>query len=365
MENLELKNLFGGIYESKKVVVTGHTGFKGSWLIYWLQKMGAEVHGIALDPPTNPNHFDLLSLDVQSYIQDINNYHKTERILKKINPDIIFHLAAQPLVRVSYQKPLDTLKTNIIGTANVLESSKHLNNLKAIIVITSDKCYENKEWLWGYRECEPMGGKDLYSASKGAVELVVAAYRNSFFDKENSNILLATARAGNVIGGGDWAQDRIFTDIVTSASNHLNVSLRFPNATRPWQHVLEPLSAYLMLGWKLLEKNCRFADAWNFGPNHENNVTVLELVKECQKYWKRVQYKIDASVHPPESVFLMLDSTKAMKLLGWEPVWSFSETVDMTIRWYREYYENNIILTEKTLNQYIINAKQKPVLWSK
>lgn len=363
MENLDLTSLFGQIYKDKKVVITGHTGFKGSWLAFWLTQMGANVFGIALEPNTNPNHYQALNLDIKSYIQDINDYPKIKNILKEINPDIIFHLAAQPLVRASYQKPLETLNTNIIGSANILESSKHLTKLKAIIVITSDKCYDNKEWNWGYRENDAMGGKDIYSASKGATELIVAAYRHSFFN--GSNTLIASARAGNVIGGGDWAQDRILTDIVTSASNNQAVYLRFPNATRPWQHVLEPLSGYLMLGWKLLENRTEFADAWNFGPQHENNVSVLNLVNECQKNWDKIKSQIDSSAHLPESHLLMLDSTKAIKLLKWQTIWNFEQTVSMTIQWYREYYENNKILTEETLKKYISTAKQKSVPWSK
>lgn len=363
METMEINRLFGDIYKNRRVLVTGHTGFKGSWMSYWLNKMGAKVFGISLEPPTQPNHYDLLKLEIDSYIQDINDFKETEKLIRKINPEIIFHLAAQPLVRLSYQEPINTLATNIIGTANILEAASKLTNLKAIVVITSDKCYENKEWVWGYRENEAMGGKDPYSASKGCAEIVTSAYRNSFFNKPGS-ALIASARAGNVIGGGDWAKDRILTDIVTSASKSERVYLRFPNATRPWQYVLEPLSGYLTLGWQLLEGGQSFAEAWNFGPNNESNVTVMELVNEATKHWNKIKYDYDKGEHPYEAGFLMLDSSKATKLLQWSPVWDFKLTVKHTVNWYKSYYESGNILTEEILFAYIADAKTKSIPWS-
>jgi len=363
MENLEIENLFKGIYKNKKVLVTGHTGFKGSWLSFWLDKMGAEVYGIALDPPSKPNHFEIVNPKIKSYIQDINDFEATDKIIQNINPDIIFHLAAQPLVRLSYSEPLNTLKTNIIGTANILESAKNIKNLQAIVVITSDKCYDNNEWVWGYRENEALGGKDPYSASKGCAEIITAAYRNSFFNSENS-ALIASARAGNVIGGGDWAKDRILTDIVESATKNEKVYLRFPNATRPWQYVLEPLSGYLCLGQKLLENKKEFAEAWNFGPNNENNVSVLDLVRSSKKYWNKINFDFDKGIHPHEAGFLMLDSSKAIKLLSWKPVWGFDETVENTINWYKNYYENEQVNTLEVLKSYIVAARNLKIEWS-
>jgi CDP-glucose 4,6-dehydratase len=363
METMEINRLFGGIYNNRRVLVTGHTGFKGSWLSYWLQQMGAKVSGISLAPPTQPNHFDLLKFDINSYIQNINSFIEIQKVIQKIEPEIIFHLAAQPLVRLSYLEPLNTLATNIIGTANILEAARSLADLKAMVVITSDKCYDNKEWIWGYRENESMGGEDVYSASKGCAEIITSAYRNSFFNNHGS-ALIASARAGNVIGGGDWAKDRILTDIVTSASRSERVFLRFPNATRPWQYVLEPLSGYLTLGWKLLEGKQMAAEAWNFGPDDESNVTVLNLVDEASKHWNKIKYGFDQGTHPHEAGYLMLDSSKAVKLIHWRPVWDFKTTVYHTVDWYKAYYETGKLLTQNVLRTYIADAKKKQIPWS-
>jgi len=360
---MEINKLFSGIYRNKKVLVTGHTGFKGSWLAYWLELMDAQVYGIALAPPSQPNHFDLIKPNIKSFIQDINDFHATDLIIQQIKPDIIFHLAAQPLVRLSYDEPLNTLSTNIMGTANILESAKKIDNLKAVVIVTSDKCYDNKEWVWGYREHEALGGKDTYSASKGCAEIITAAYRNSFFNSGKS-ALIASARAGNVIGGGDWAKDRILTDIVESASKNETVFLRFPNATRPWQYVLEPLSGYLCLGQKLLENKKEYADAWNFGPNNENNVSVLDLVKTSKKYWDKINFDFDKGIHPHEAGFLMLDSSKAIKLLAWKPVWGFGKTVEKTITWYKDFYNNGSANTLDVLSNYILDARKMQIEWS-
>lgn len=364
METVEINCLFGGIYNKRRVLVTGHTGFKGSWLCYWLSLMGAKVYGISLEPPTQPNHFELLNIEMESNIQDINDLYEIKKIIKRINPEVIFHLAAQPLVRLSYQEPINTLTTNIIGTANILESARQLPDLKAIVIITSDKCYDNKEWLWGYRENEAMGGKDPYSASKGCAEIVTAAYRNSFFNKPGS-AYLASARAGNVIGGGDWANDRIITDIVSSASRSEKVYLRFPYSIRPWQYVLEPVSGYLTLGSHLLQGNQSYAEAWNFGPNSESNVTVMELVNVATKHWGKIDFDYDKGVHPHEAGFLMLDSSKAAKLLQWSPVWDLEATVKYTINWYKAYYESGKMLTEEILHIYICDAIKKNIPWSR
>ncbi|HVO73657.1 MAG TPA: CDP-glucose 4,6-dehydratase [Ignavibacteriaceae bacterium] len=368
MENLEIEKLFGGVYKGKRILVTGHTGFKGSWLIYWLQKLDAKVFGIALKPHTTPNHIELLDFSYSSYIQDIIDKDKINQIIKEIDPEIIFHLAAQPLVRLSYQEPYLTFLTNVIGTVNILESARNLMNLKVIIVVTSDKCYENKEWIWGYRENEPMGGADPYSSSKGCTELVTAAYRSSYFNPKKfgteHQVLIASVRAGNVIGGGDWSDDRLIPDVVKSAAKSESVLLRYPSATRPWQHVLEPLSGYLTLGWELLKGKKDFADAWNFGPYHESNVTVLELVKESQKYWSNIKYNIEKKESSHEAALLMLDSTKAIRLLNWKPVWKLDETIKYTISWYKNFYEKGEVKTNNTLKNYINDAKSKSFIWA-
>jgi len=358
-------NLFSDIYKDKKILVTGHTGFKGSWLCLWLQKLGAEVYGIALKPNTEPNHWNLLNLNMESYICDIRNLVEVEKLFQIIKPDIIFHLAAQPIVRVSYENPVDTYTTNVMGTVNILEASRNIHNLKAVIIVTSDKCYENKEWIWGYRENEKMGGSDPYSSSKGCAELVTAAYRYSFFNNGNNNTLIASVRAGNVIGGGDWAKDRILTDIVLSASQNTSLLIRNPYSTRPWQFVLEPLSGYLCLGEKLLEGNQKFAEAWNFGPNLENNITVKELVLKSIMYWDNIKYEFDTRKHPYESNYLMLDSTKAYKRLSWHPVWDIDTSIKKTIEWYKTYYELGIISSEQILDDYVSDAKKQGLVWSK
>lgn len=364
MESMVMEKLFGGIYKGKKVLITGHTGFKGSWLAFWLQSLGADLYGIALPPPTKPNHYDLLDLKINSFIQDINELSKLREIFTSIKPDIIFHLAAQPIVRLSYKEPVNTYMTNIMGTVNVLEAARYIPNLRALVVITSDKCYENKEWIWGYRENDPMGGEDPYSSSKGCAELVINAYKKSFYNS-SENALIASARAGNVVGGGDWAQDRIITDLVTTANIGKTVYLRYPNATRPWQYVLEPLSGYLTLGWQLLLNNREYEGSWNFGPHADNNISVLELVKESQKCWKKIKIDFDKNENPHEAGFLMLDSSKAVRFLKWGPVWKIKKTVGYTIDWYKEYYENGKIVSNVILESYIDDAQQLNISWSK
>jgi CDP-glucose 4,6-dehydratase len=360
-----MNNYFSGIYKDKRVLVTGHTGFKGSWLCLWLKKLGAEVYGIALEPNTEPSHWNLLNLSMESHICDIRNLSEIKRIFQLIQPDIIFHLAAQPIVRVSYENPVETYTTNVLGTVNVLEASRYIPNLKAVIIVTSDKCYDNKEWVWGYRENETMGGKDPYSSSKGCAELVTAAYRDSFFSSINNSTLIASVRAGNVIGGGDWAQDRILTDIVISASQKRTLLLRNPKSTRPWQFVLEPLSGYLCLGEKLLNGIQEFATAWNFGPGLENNITVEELVLKAKRYWDNINYEIDKKEHPYESNYLMLDSTKAYKNLFWKPVWDIERTIKWTIDWYKAFYNSGAITSEQILANYLSDAKTKGMVWCK
>ncbi|HBM16430.1 MAG TPA: CDP-glucose 4,6-dehydratase [Lentisphaeria bacterium] len=350
--------LFYGIYSGRKVLITGHTGFKGSWLAYWLLKMGASVCGYSLNPPTNPSHFDLLKLEMESHVGDIRDSKRLLAVLASFKPEIVFHLAAQPLVRLSYREPRETFETNVMGTLNVLEACRQTDSVKAIVNITSDKCYENREWVWGYRENDPMGGFDPYSASKGCAELVASCYRNSYFNLEKYDkqhaVLLASCRAGNVIGGGDWALDRLVPDIMKAVSKGETVIIRNPAATRPWQHVLEPLSGYLLVGQRLLEGKKEFAEAWNFGPSDNSSISVEEVVKAIQKYWPRINYKIEqdkTAAH--EANLLKLDCSKAHIKLGWKETWNSIEAFEKTTNWYRNYYESGNLSTEDDINRFV------------
>ncbi|WP_457746017.1 CDP-glucose 4,6-dehydratase [Sulfurimonas sp.] len=363
-----MQTLFNGVYKDKTVLVTGHTGFKGSWLVYWLKKMGANVVGYSLEAPTTPNHIDLLSLDIISIIGDIRDLEKLHKTFTTYKPDIVFHLAAQPLVRLSYENPIETYETNVIGTLKVFEACRKAK-VKAIVNITSDKAYDNKEWIWGYRENDPMGGYDPYSSSKGCADILANSYRNSYFNlndyKKTHNTLLASCRAGNVIGGGDWAQDRLLTDIMLSVSQGKKVSIRNPYATRPWQHVLEPLSGYLHIGQKLLEEKKEFAEAWNFGPSDEGSITVEEVVKNVKKHWGKIDYEINRDpkqLH--EANLLKLDCSKAHILLKWKDVWGSDTTFEKTVKWYKSYYEKNVIETETNLQEYVQSAKMKKIEWA-
>lgn len=350
MEGLEIK-LFSNIYKDKRVLVTGHSGFKGSWLSLWLKKLGANVCGISLPPEVYPNHWQLLDLNIENHYQDIREKDKLGTIIQKFSPEIIFHLAAQPLVRRSYKKPLLTWTTNVIGSANLLDVSKELLDLKAILIITSDKCYENYEQEKAYVETDPLGGHDPYSASKAATELVAASYRKSFYS-DNNSALVASARAGNVIGGGDWSVDRLIPDLVKSNIENQTLNIRYPNATRPWQHVLESLNGYLQLGEKLLQGKNEFAAAWNFGPNKNSNKTVSSVLTEFKKYWPEIEWQSNESNQPHEAELLHLDSTKSRERLGWKPILEFSETVKLTAEWYKTFETNNKIISEKQLTYY-------------
>jgi CDP-glucose 4,6-dehydratase len=369
MESLVMQTLFSGIYKDKTVLVTGHTGFKGSWLAYWLTKMGAKVVGYSLEAPTTPNHISLLNLDIVSVIGDIRDLEKLNQTFEMYKPEIVFHLAAQPLVRLSYENPIETYETNVIGTLKVFEACKNAN-VKSIVNITSDKAYENKEWIWGYRENDPMGGYDPYSSSKGCADLLANSYRSSYFNpkeyKKTHNTLLASCRAGNVIGGGDWAQDRLMTDIMLSVSQGKKVSIRNPHATRPWQHVLEPLSGYLHIGQKLLEEKVEFADAWNFGPSDEGSIRVEEVVNNVKKHWDKIDYEINRDPNQlHEANLLKLDCSKAHILLKWKDVWDSQATFEKTVKWYKAYYEEDKkTLTLEDLENYVNDAKSQKIEWS-
>lgn len=370
---IDFENLFNGIYKNKTVIVTGHTGFKGSWLVFWLIQMGAKVVGYSKDIPSNPSHFELLTENayLKSLIDirgDIRNDKKLEEIFQKYKPDIVFHLSAQPLVRYSYKNPIETYETNVIGTLKVFEVCRK-SNVKAIVNITSDKCYENKEWVWGYRENDPMGGYDPYSSSKGCAEILTSSYRNSYFNlndyKIKHNTLLASCRAGNVIGGGDWAKDRLITDIMVAVSKNETVKIRNPQAIRPWQHVLEPLSGYLMIGQKLLEGKKEYAEGWNFGPSDEGSITVEEVVNSIRKYWDKINYVVDNNENNlHEANMLKLDCSKAHIKLKWKSVWDSEKTFKITTRWYKNYYESNKIDTYENLVSYVNDAIKKQLIWS-
>lgn len=370
LESVVMHKLFGGIYKDKIVLVTGHTGFKGSWLVYWLEKMGAKVIGYSLEAPTEPNHIGLLDLNIISVIGDIRDQKKLNETFFTYQPEIVFHLAAQPLVRLSYDEPVETYETNVMGTLKVLESCRQCDSVKAIVNITSDKAYENKEWIWGYRENDPMGGYDPYSSSKGCAELLVSSYRDSYFNLNDygkkHNTLLASCRAGNVIGGGDWAQDRLITDIMIAVSENKKVQIRNPLATRPWQHVLEPLSGYLHIGQKLLEGKKEFAEGWNFGPSDESSISVEEVVKYIQKYWNQINYELNINnEHPHEANLLKLDCSKAHNKLKWQDVWNSEKTFEKMTVWYKSFYEKKLILTNEDLDSYIKDAKNKKVQWAR
>ena len=364
-----MTSLFSGIYKNKTVLVTGHTGFKGSWLCFWLSQMGAKVVGYSLEAPTNPNHIELLNLDIISIVGDIRDLDKLNQTFETYKPEIVFHLAAQPLVRLSYENPIETYETNVIGTLKVFEACRK-NNVKAIVNITSDKAYENREWIWGYRENDPMGGYDPYSSSKGCADILASSYRNSYFNpkeyKKTHNTLLATCRAGNVIGGGDWAKDRLITDIMVSVSEGKKVSIRNPKATRPWEHVLEPLSGYLHIGQKLLEEKVEFAEAWNFGPSDEGSITVEKVVQNVKKHWDKIDYEINQDPNQlHEANLLKLDCSKAHILLKWKDVWDSETTFEKTVKWYKAYYEDDKkILTQNDLESYIADAKAKKIEWA-
>ncbi len=362
--------MFADVYRGKRVLITGHTGFKGSWLCAWLKLAGAELCGISLETRTDPCHYDLLGLDgIRSETQDIRDLEKLKCILGEFQPEIIFHLAAQPLVRYSYLHPVETFATNILGMVNLLEAVRETESVRAVVAVTSDKCYENRNLERGYRESDPMGGYDPYSASKGCAELVISSYRRSFFAPEEygrtHHLLLASARAGNVIGGGDWAEDRLVPNLMKSASLKRIEPLRNPGAVRPWQHVLEPLSGYLLLGQRLMEEKKRAASPWNFGPAETEERTVLETAGALQTHWDRIRFRPAPDGGPHEASKLKLSSAKAHRQLHWRPVWDTDRAMERTALWYRDYYTCNKINTDKDLQQYLSDAEQEGLIWTK
>ncbi|MFZ7337171.1 CDP-glucose 4,6-dehydratase [Comamonas jiangduensis] len=339
-------------WAGKKVFLTGHTGFKGSWLALWLQSLGAQVKGFALDAPTSPALFHEAGVakNMESQIGDIRDLPRLLASMKAFDPEILIHMAAQPLVRLSYREPVETYATNVMGTVHVLEAARQCSNLRAIVNVTTDKCYENREWEWGYRENEPMGGHDPYSNSKGCSELVTAAYRNSFFNTAGT-AALATARAGNVIGGGDWAEDRLIPDILRAFEAKQPVVIRNPHATRPWQHVLEPLSGYLVLAEKLYTEGAAFAQGWNFGPRDDDVQPVSWILDHMVARWRQgASWELDASQQPHEAQLLKLDISKARAKLHWQPQWSLPQALDSIIDWQKAWLEG-ANMQQKTLEQ--------------
>ncbi|MCK4448651.1 MAG: CDP-glucose 4,6-dehydratase [Candidatus Marinimicrobia bacterium] len=347
--------MFSNIYRNKTVLITGHTGFKGSWLSIWLKELGANVVGYALEPYTNRDNFVVTGLEnkITHIIGDVRNYKKLKEVFLKCKPEFIFHLAAQPIVRESYLNPKETYDVNVGGTVNVFECCRLTNYVKVIINVTSDKCYENKEWIWGYRENDPMGGYDPYSSSKGCSELITAAYLKSFFNPKNYNEhgkSISSVRAGNVIGGGDWQKDRLIPDCIRTLENNEVIKLRNPYSTRPWQHVLEPLSGYLLLASKMYQEPGKFYGAWNFGPNYDSIISVREIVCMLVEKWGNGKWlDISDESEPHEANLLSLDVSKARNILNWQPEWNIQKCIDKTVEWYKNYNNKNVY--EICLNQ--------------
>jgi len=363
---------FHGVYKKRRVLVTGHTGFKGSWLCAWLKHLGADVCGYSIDIPTNPSNFEILGLEkrIEDFRGDIRERKALRKVMDSFEPEIVFHLAAQAIVRRSYKDPTFTFETNVMGTMNVLECIRQQPSVVSGVIITTDKCYRNVEWLWGYRENDVLGGDDPYSASKACAELISHAYAKSYF-QDDSKPMIATTRAGNVIGGGDWASDRIVADCIRAWSKKTVVRIRNPNATRPWQHVLEPLSGYLWLGTRLWERKASMSnEAFNFGPSVVADHSVRELISTISEFWPETA-RIEESGEqekPHESSLLKLCCDKALKLLGWRAILSFPEMIRLTAEWYRTYYEKGkqpmYELTQLQIEEYMAKASEEGLPWA-
>jgi CDP-glucose 4,6-dehydratase len=371
---VKMETLFSGVYSGKTVLVTGHTGFKGSWLILWLQLLGARVIGYALPPHTEPSLFQLSNAQegITHIIGDTRDLSKVREMCQTYKPDFVFHLAAQSLVRYSYEHPVETYETNVMGTIHLFEAIRATPSVRVCVNVTSDKCYENREWEYSYRENDPMGGYDPYSSSKGCAELITAAYRRSFFNIGNSPpVRLASVRAGNVIGGGDWARDRLIPDCVRSLAAKSPVIVRNPEAVRPWQYVLEPLSGYLWLGACLWNTPSTFEGSWNFGPHTAGNVSVRQIVNQVVAMWGEGEWKHvcqEQSQEPHEARTLTLDITKSSSVLGWEPITSVSQAMTETIGWYLEQHRQRTLdvkaATLDRINRFVQAAISKNAMWT-
>jgi CDP-glucose 4,6-dehydratase len=373
MENGRVKLGMNSKFKNKKVLITGHTGFKGGWLSIWLASLGAKVVGVSIDIPSAPSNFtaSVIGDVIEDHRIDIKDAEAIRILVKNFQPDFVFHLAAQALVRPSYDNPLETMMTNAIGSANILDALRVLDKKVVAIMITSDKAYDNVEWVWGYRETDRIGGKDPYSASKGMAELAIRSYIESFFNKPDSNIRVGIARAGNVIGGGDWAADRIVPDCMKAWSDNKIVDIRSPWATRPWQHVLEPLSGYIALAVDLAENSNNHGEAYNFGPSSDQNYPVSKLIDEMSKYWSQVKWNdiSKSSDHVPEAGLLKLNCDKVLFDLDWHSTLQFEETVKMTIEWYKHYYQNQekhmYDFTIDQIDEYTKLANLRGIAWAK
>lgn len=364
----DLSQLFGGVYDGRRVLVTGHTGFKGSWLTLWLTRLGAQVVGYAQPPETQPNHWELLNLgSCASVLADIRDADELRRVFVEHQPEIVFHLAAQPLVRRSYRQPYETFSTNVLGTLNVLEAAKAAGSVRAFVCVTSDKVYENRESATGYVETDRLGGSDPYSASKACTEIVAECFRKSFFSESAGGkpILMATVRAGNVIGGGDWSEDRLIPDAVRAASSGQPLRIRNPGSVRPWQHVLEPLAGYLAVGQQLLSGNRTAATAWNFGPDEDGSVPVSEVIPSFQQHWPSLQFEFAPEPNAPlETKQLRLNSSRAIRDLGWAPLWPWETAIARTATWYRRHYEQQGLNTMQDIEDYVTDAARNQVCWA-
>ena len=372
---MSLEYLFNGIFKNKTVFVTGHTGFIGSWLVLWLQSLGAKVIGYSLEPPTKPSLFETLSLEneITHIIGDIQDKQNLSDNIEKHKPEIVIHLAAQSLVRASYEDPSKTFQTNILGAVNILDSIRKLDYVKACVIMTSDKCYQNLNSNHFHKETDPLGGNDPYSASKGAAEIITNSFRNSFFNTEKNhdkNTGIASVRAGNVIGGGDWARDRIIPDCITALTTEKKIRVRNSSSIRPWQFVLEPISGILWLSSKLYTNPKTYSTAWNFGPNQMNKITVEKIVQNIIKIWNRgdwVDVSKESKDQSIESVSLLLDSTKALNSLEWKTIYSLETAINETISWYKSYYNNHVSMRELSINQieqYSKKANQMNIAWA-
>ena len=370
---LSSKSMFKGIYKDRTVLVTGHTGFIGSWLVLWLQSLGAKVVGYSLESSTKPSLFETLGLEneITHIIGNVQDNQNLSDNIEKYKPEIVIHLAAQPLVRVSYEDPVETFRTNILGTVNILDSIRKLDYVKACVVMTSDKCYQNIDANHFHKETDPLGGSDPYSASKGAAEIITNSFRNSFFNESN----IATVRAGNVIGGGDWAKDRIVPDCIRALTTNKKIMVRNPSSIRPWQFVLEPISGILWLGSKLYTKPEKYSEAWNLGPNQTSNITVEKVVQNIIRIWDKdgsekgswLDTSKESKNQPNESISLLLDSTKALTSLEWKTIYSFEMAINQTVSWYKSYYNNDTSMKELSVHQieqYSKTADQMNITWA-
>jgi CDP-glucose 4,6-dehydratase len=361
------KDYLNNPYFGRRVFITGHAGFKGSWLTLWLTRLGAVVKGYSLYPWTGPSHWNLLGLDVESINWDIRDSNKLEYELGSFKPEIVFHLTAQAIVLKAYENPVETYETNVIGTLKLFEACRKTDSVRAVVNITSDKCYDNKEWPYRYREIDRVGGYDPYSSSKGCSEILTSSYRNSYWNlnayPEKHHVLLASCRAGNVIGGGDWARDRLIPNTIRAVQEKSSVLVRDTGATRPWMHVLDALGGYLLVGQKLLEGEKRFAKPWNFGPADENSISVVDALKLMQTYWSDIKIDQDPTQRPHEAKLLNLDCSQAIIELGWKPIWKLDKVFEKTVEWYKHFIENGTAISSKQLDEYTADAKKQQVTW--